>query len=133
MKSISVQEFMALWLISGRVTKVTTAYDGKGKEETWRQGAFELALDGAVYKATANWKASEGEPTPCEVLNDLRSMALACDNADGFDAWAKDLGYDNDSRAAETSYYARCTETRKLERWLGLGRFQQLLWATKGL
>jgi hypothetical protein len=134
MVPLTIQEFMAHWGITGRATKITTTYEGKKKgEATWRQGTFELMLDGVVYKAVASWKSTDPEPDVPSILNDLRSMSLSCDNAADFDAWAKDLGYDNDSRAAENSYYARCTETRKLERWLGLGRFRMLLWETKGL
>ena len=131
----ALEDFLRKWGIKGRVTRVDTNYaaEREGQIDTTRTGTFELSLDGAEYKGKASWLTKDPQPTIIELVNDLRSMALACDNADTFDKWATDLGYDTDSRKMEDRYYARCTETRKLERWLGLGRFRELLWQTKGL
>ena len=132
MHKLTLEEYLAQWGITGRLVKVVTDHSDEGFPPT-RNGTFELMLDGAIYKGAASWRVLAVEPSIPELVNDLRSMALACDNAADFEAWAKDLGYDTDSRAAENSYFARCNETRKLERWLGLGRFRQLLWETKGI
>lgn len=70
-------------------------------------------------------------PEPADVLQCLALDAQSAQNSGSFDAWASDLGYDTDSRKAEGIYRACCDEAIKLQRWLGLERYAQLLDCTE--
>lgn len=60
-----------------------------------------------------------GEPNASDVLTCLLDDALSVDVANGFDDWARDLGYDPDSRKAERIYRAFKRVSRRLRRFLG--------------
>lgn len=65
------------------------------------------------------------DPSPVDVIAALAGEAAAIDAPD-FEAWASDLGYDPDSRKAESTYRA-CLETGlKLRAALGDDGFRRL-------
>ena len=59
------------------------------------------------------------EPTVEDVLDCLFSDACTIDNARSFEEWCSELGYDTDSRRAETIYKATGKSTEKLKHLLG--------------
>lgn len=60
-----------------------------------------------------------GEPDAAEVLDALVSDATGYDNADGFEDWAREYGYDPDSRAAEADYRSEGKRAETLRAFLG--------------
>jgi hypothetical protein len=80
----------------------------------------------AQYRAEPKVRGAY-QPEPSEILECLASDAQSVQNAGSFEEWARDLGYDPDSRKAEHAYRA-CQECAlALQRWLGLERYAVLL------
>lgn len=71
------------------------------------------------------------EPTAIEVLDCLASDAGTTENNPDFESWARELGYDDDSRKAERTYRVVSSQTERLKRFLGDDRYQELLWNTE--
>jgi hypothetical protein len=69
---------------------------------------------------------------PDEVLDVLASEAAGVENADGFEDWAGEYGYDTDSRRAEATYRECCQEAERLRRFLG-EQYQAFLFDTERL
>lgn len=69
------------------------------------------------------------EPTAADVLACLLSDASSADSARDFGDFARDFGYDTDSRKAEAVYRACKRTSVKLHRFLG-DRFDALLEAS---
>lgn len=70
-------------------------------------------------------------PTLSEVLDCLASDASDVENANGFEDWASDYGYDPDSRKAE-KVYNQCVKARDgLRAFLGAAAYESLLWNTE--
>jgi len=59
------------------------------------------------------------EPTAAEVLSCLALEARTIENARSFEEWAQELGYDADSRAAESTFKACQRGAKKLRSLLG--------------
>jgi hypothetical protein len=68
-----------------------------------------------------------GEPTARDVLEALLSDAATIENAQDFEDWAANLGFDSDSRCAEKTYQAADEQTTKLKRFLG-DAYQGAIW-----
>lgn len=68
-------------------------------------------------------QALDHEPTAAEVLECLLSDAAGFENARGFEDWARDLGYDVDSRKAERTYKTIEAQARKLRALLGVDAY----------
>lgn len=75
--------------------------------------------------------AHTGEPTLAQVLECLASDASTYENANGFEEWARDLGYDEDSRKAEGIWKAVQRGSKRLQDVLGNVAYQELLWNTE--
>jgi len=69
------------------------------------------------------------EPTAADVLECLRSDASSVDSARDFEDWARDLGYDTDSRKAESTYRACLKVAARLRRFLGADAYAELMTA----
>jgi hypothetical protein len=67
------------------------------------------------------------------VLNCLASDSSSVDNSQGFEDWARDLGYDTDSRKAEKIFKACERQREKLIRFLGDDLYQELLYKCEQL
>ena len=67
------------------------------------------------------------EPTAEDVLDCLASDAASFENAQSFEDWASEYGYDADSRKAERIYRAVEKQTVKLRAFMG-ELYQPLLW-----
>ena len=70
------------------------------------------------------------EPELGDVLDCLASDAASVDNADTFDAWAAEYGYDTDSRRHERTYKTCVRQRDRLRAFLGEDQYQRLLWNT---
>jgi len=75
--------------------------------------------------------AHTSEPTASDVLDCLASDASSYKNANGFEDWAGEYGYDTDSRKAEKTYRIVERQAAKLEAFLGSELFNALLWNTE--
>lgn len=66
-------------------------------------------------------------PKPHDLIQCLASDASSAQNAGSFEEFANELGYDTDSRKAE-KIYLECQQTAlRLQQWLGLERYAELL------
>ena len=74
--------------------------------------------------------ALSGEPDVLDVLDALASDASAFENAQDFEDWASEFGYDTDSRRAERIYRAVESQTAKLRRLMG-DKYESLIWDTE--
>jgi hypothetical protein len=74
------------------------------------------------------------EPSAADVLDCLASDASGYDNAQSFEEWARDYGYDPDSRKAEKTYKTIAKQSERLKQWLGNpDEYQHLLFDTERL
>jgi hypothetical protein len=67
------------------------------------------------------------------VLDCLAMDASTIENSRDFEEFARELGYDTDSRKAERAYDACKRQARDLERLLGREAYNQLLWEVERL
>lgn len=72
--------------------------------------------------------AHEAPPTAADVLDCLASDSAGYADADDFEAWAEDYGYDPDSRKAERTYRIVGRQAERLEAFLGTETYAVLLW-----
>ena len=75
--------------------------------------------------------AIEKEPTAEDVLSCLASDTAGYENANGFEDWAGEYGYDTDSRRAERTWKAVEKQAEKLARFLPVDLYNDLLWDTE--
>jgi hypothetical protein len=68
-----------------------------------------------------------------DVLDSLASDAAGHLNADSFEGWADELGFDTDSRSAERTYNAIGAEVTELTRLLGEDGLRELAFETERL
>ncbi len=71
------------------------------------------------------------EPKAAEVLSCLASDAAGFDNAQSFEDWADEYGYDADSRKAEKIYKAVEKAAHRLRAFLGDSAYETLLFHTE--
>lgn len=72
-------------------------------------------------------------PTAAEVLDCVASDAAGFENANGFEDWCSEYGYDTDSRKADRIYNTIEEQRDELERFLGREAFEKLLWSVERL
>lgn len=77
------------------------------------------------YSQGSGWNGKP--PILSDVLECLASDAATIENSNGFEDWASDLGFDTDSRKAETSYKQCQKQTDDLRRLFDT-HFDRLLW-----
>jgi hypothetical protein len=70
-------------------------------------------------------------PTAQDVLSCLAMDSAGFENADNFEDWCGEYGYDTDSRRAERTYNARKDQAIKLMEFLGADAYDALLWETE--
>ena len=73
-----------------------------------------------------------GEPDAASVLNCLASDSSSVESARSFEDWARDLGYDPDSRKAEKTFKVCEKQAERLKKFLGEELYKTLLWDTEG-
>lgn len=89
------------------------AVEDHGDGKTWEHHAYELVLLNGELGTTMAlpWKQGLGitadpDERPEVILNCLISDAWGYEQANGFEDWAGEFGYDTDSRRAEALYRA---------------------------
>lgn len=70
-------------------------------------------------------------PEASAVLGCLASDSASVENATGFDGWARDMGYEPDSRKAERIYKVCTRQAGRLAKFLGPEAYKELLWNTE--
>lgn len=73
------------------------------------------------------------DPTLADVLDCLALDASGYENANGFEDWARDYGYDEDSRKAEKVWRAIKRGSEQLKRTIGETAYTELLWNVERL
>lgn len=98
---------------------------------------YNARKDGTAIVAKLTVYFSQGyghngrEPEVTSVLDCLASEASSVENAQGFEDWASDFGYDTDSRKAEKIYHTCEHQAKRLRSFLGEDLYDQLLWHTE--
>jgi hypothetical protein len=72
-------------------------------------------------------------PEAADVLDCLASDAAGIENAQGFEDWCSEYGYDVDSRKAERIYKTCQRQASKLKAFLGESEYEALLWNVERL
>lgn len=97
--------------------------DVRTDEDGWEHYAYTVRLDRTNHLSmTVPWRQGTGitdDPDAASVLEALVMDAATIENADTFEEWAPDLGYDPDSRKAEEIYRQACKQTNDLRILLG--------------
>jgi hypothetical protein len=70
-------------------------------------------------------------PSTDDVLDSIASDAAGFENAQSFEDWAADYGFDTDSRKAERIFRAVEREAKRLRAFLGDALYDELLWRTE--
>lgn len=73
------------------------------------------------------------QPEIEDVLDCLASDASGFVNAESFEYWCDEYGYNSDSRKAEKIYKTIGSQAKKLEKFLGETEYNRLLWDTERL
>lgn len=89
----------------------------------WLAGSDHGTIEIYFSQGSAHTK----EPSLSDVLECLASDAATVENAQDFEDWANELGYDTDSRKAEASYEACLEQSDNLKELLG-DAYEALLW-----
>jgi hypothetical protein len=71
------------------------------------------------------------EPKLADVLDCLASDAAGAENAQDFEEWCSEYGYDPDSRKAEKTYNTVEHQAARLKTFLGDDLYNELLWNTE--
>ncbi len=71
------------------------------------------------------------EPTTAEVLDCLASDAATWENAQTFEDWCSEFGFDTDSRKAERIFKTVERQAARLKALLGESAYDTLLWHTE--
>ena len=108
------------------------------QEQMPRNFECTIEFEGRGYHEPLTVYFSQGSahkkpPTLAEVLDCLASDASGVDNAQSFEAWASEYGYDTDSRKAEKTYNICVQQAQELKILLGQDAYNQLLNGTERL
>lgn len=76
--------------------------------------------------------AHHDDPALDSVLNCLALESAGVEEG-GFEEWARNLGYDEDSRRAEKAFRVSLRQTERLRGLLGEGEYRRLLYETESL
>lgn len=97
----------------------------------WKHFAFRCVISAGPATMTLPYRmgmAHEGKtPKLSEVLDCIASDASGLYEGVTFEEWARDYGYDEDSRKAERIFEACKEQTRDFENLLGLAALRELV------
>lgn len=105
-------------------------------DQSWQANHYKVTLFHGRRQYTTYYSmgmAHSKEPEAQDVLDCLASDCSSVENASGFEDWARDLGYDIDSRRAEKTYKICQLQSQKLKRLLGDDLYDKLLYHTERL
>lgn len=105
-------------------------------DEEWMRQANHYKITLRCQRHTFTTYFSQGcgitrEPSASDLLNCLASDAAGFANAQSFEDWCSEYGYDTDSRKAEKTYNVIQKQAEHLERFLPDGEYERLLWHTE--
>jgi hypothetical protein len=72
-------------------------------------------------------------PEVADVLDCIASDSAGIENAQSFEDWASDYGYDTDSRKAHRTFKVIERQAQRLEKFIGADEYQALLFDTERL
>jgi hypothetical protein len=91
-------------------------------DDGWEHNAYSVRLSCGDESMLIPWRQGLGitdDPETTSVLEALLSDAATIENAQSFEDWAAELGYDTDNRKAESIYEAAARQTEELKSLLG--------------
>lgn len=103
---------------------ITAEAEWSDSPPSWAHGEAERAdwyrvtLKRGSRRLTVPFSMGNGAPGAADVLNVLADDAATWDNAQGFEDWARDLGFSTHSRSAKATYRRVETLTAKLRAFL---------------
>ena len=97
---------------------------------TLRDGSANFSPEGEIQQD--NSLTLTDDPTAEDVINSLVSDAATYENAQGFEDWASELGFDADSRRAYRVWEQTEEQTRLLRSFLA-DEYEAYLYETEGL
>lgn len=140
-------------ITNGKGKEYSVEYSMGSAHRVWKKGANRMVRSSSGYIECERQEVRDGErltqkytnpktmhlvqmvkelsepmpPTLDDVLDSLRMDAQGWDNADTFEDWCSEYGYNTDSRRAESVYKA-CSETSKrLRSLLGRDAYETLM------
>lgn len=133
-ENIPVSAFIASQGITMKSHRVAKRPDGVMTDSPRH---FRCVIESTQHKGRMSLYFSQGsahvdEPTAEDVLDCLASDASSYDG-NTFEQWARELGYDTDSRKAEKTYKAVKRQAEQLKRFLGDEAYETLLYKTERL
>lgn len=135
---VSLQEFIKKHGIKFTAQEVTTRPDNlmgdsafHFKCRIWRKHTAGFRSHTVYFSKGSGLGPSL--PEASEVLDCLASDASRYENAQSFEDWASEYGYDEDSRAAEKIWRQVKRQSEQLKRTLGTEAYEELLWNTERL
>ena len=128
---MSLAEFIAANHIRMAATRIS--HNPNLTDDEWAKKAthWHCIFDRHSWRLPAYFSmgaANKGEPTTRAVLGCLAADAAGYENAHSFEDWAREYGYDTDSRRAEAIYTAVGNQVAALVAFLGAELYHQLLW-----
>lgn len=72
--------------------------------------------------------AQTNDPTASDVISCVADDSVSYENAQSFEDWAQEFGYDLDSRKAEKIYRTVKRQAEQLKRTLGKDNYEYLIW-----
>lgn len=122
---------IAAFISKHRIRFDYTYGEPRGDDSEWDRSAyhFKVTIKCGRRQLTVPYhmgSGTNGNPELRDVLDCLASDASGIDNADSFEDWCDEYGYDPDSRKAESTYKACQTEATQLERLLGRDLLNEL-------
>jgi hypothetical protein len=132
----TLEGFLAGKDVSMRCQEV--ARNGAGRfliTEPWAARQYMCELHGANGDRPISVVigSEDGPPGVAEVLDALAAASAIVEEADFFEHWAAQMGYDPDSRHGKRVYRAARRQAKLLRSWLGDEGYRQLLWQTERL
>lgn len=109
----SIEEFVS----SAFITATVTPADDDPDLYLWRV----LMRRPGNRQMTVYFSHKGDEPSVVEVLDRLASESIAIDEAGSFEAWARYLGHDTDSRKAHRTYMTCKRQAERLRKFLDAG------------
>jgi hypothetical protein len=122
--------------VAMRCRPVTVNGDPTGLiAEPWapQQYSCRLYRSNGHRPLTAIVGSDSGAPELCDVLDAVAAQAAVVDQAQAYEQWALEMGFDPDSREGERVYRAARREAKLLRQLLGEDQYARLLWHTERL
>jgi hypothetical protein len=104
---------------------ITAEAEWSDSPPSWAHGErergdwYRVTLKRGSRRLTVPFTIGKGPPEAADVLNALADDAATWDNANGFEDWAGELGFNARSRAAKATYRRVEALTAKLRAFLG--------------